>query len=200
MKLWQVAPFFHSLLVRFVIWKEKRQSCLFSFQFTNLTKSEWKKRGNLSEFHSERNYYLQNWYFSQELFFGISYSKPALAKLHFPEFGFTIPRLWHSVCTWALIVLSKIRIWIWFHFRFRIRHQALLPVLRLRGGRYPNGIGPWGWQGKGFVGQFLSSQPFRYWKGDHQLLPADFFGSIRLISERIPHCDQPHHEILQPGI
>ena len=22
-----------------------------------------KKRGNLSEFHSERNYYLQNWYF-----------------------------------------------------------------------------------------------------------------------------------------
>ena len=24
-----------------------------------------KKRGNRSEFHSERNYYLQNWYFSQ---------------------------------------------------------------------------------------------------------------------------------------
>ena len=55
--------FFHSLLVRFVIWKEKRQSCLFSFQITNLTKSEWKKMGNSSEFHSERNYYLQNWYF-----------------------------------------------------------------------------------------------------------------------------------------
>ena len=63
MKLWQVAPFFHSLLVRFVNWKEKRQLCIFSFQITNLTKSEWKKRGNLSEFHSERNYYIQNWYF-----------------------------------------------------------------------------------------------------------------------------------------
>ena len=65
MKLWPVAPFFHSLLVRFLIWKEKTQSCLFSFQITNLTKSEWKKRGNSSEFHSERNYYLQNWYFSE---------------------------------------------------------------------------------------------------------------------------------------
>ena len=65
MKLWQVAHFFHSLLVRFVIWKEKRQLCIFSFQITNLTKSEWKKRGNLSEFHSERNYYLQNWYFNR---------------------------------------------------------------------------------------------------------------------------------------
>ena len=28
------------------------------------SKSEWKKRGNRSEFHSERNYLLQNWYFS----------------------------------------------------------------------------------------------------------------------------------------
>ena len=28
------------------------------------SKSEWKKMGNRSEFHLERNYYLQNWYFS----------------------------------------------------------------------------------------------------------------------------------------
>ena len=27
------------------------------------SKSEWKKVGNWSEFHSERNYYFQNWYF-----------------------------------------------------------------------------------------------------------------------------------------
>ena len=27
------------------------------------SKSEWKKMGNRSEFHLERNYYLQNWYF-----------------------------------------------------------------------------------------------------------------------------------------
>ena len=46
-----------------------RWTRIFSFQITNLTKSEWKKRGNLSEFHSERNYYLQNWYFSMEWFF-----------------------------------------------------------------------------------------------------------------------------------
>ena len=32
------------------------------------SKSEWKKMGNRSEFHSERNYYLQNWYFSGYLY------------------------------------------------------------------------------------------------------------------------------------
>ena len=117
-------------------------------------------RISLESFRSFRGPLLLKPVTGQELFFAVSYSKPALAKLHFPESGFTIPRLWHSVCTWALIVLSKNRIWIWFHFRFRIRHQALLPVLRLHGGRYPNGIGPWGWQGKGFFGQFLYSQPF----------------------------------------
>ena len=50
MKLWQVAHFFHSLLVRFVNWKEKRQLCIFSFQITNLTKSEWKKRATGQNF------------------------------------------------------------------------------------------------------------------------------------------------------
>ena len=60
MKLWPVAPFFHSLLVGFSFWKE------------NPTKSEWKKRGNRSEFHSEINYYLQNWYFSESPLVSIS--------------------------------------------------------------------------------------------------------------------------------
>ena len=65
MKLWRVAPFF-SLTFGEVCYlkREEAASLLFSFQITNLTKSEWKKRGNSSEFHSERNYYLQNWYFS----------------------------------------------------------------------------------------------------------------------------------------
>ena len=43
--------------------KRTGQAVLFSFQKENPTKSEWNKRGNRSEFHSEINYYLQNWYF-----------------------------------------------------------------------------------------------------------------------------------------
>ena len=70
MKLWQVAPFFSLPFGEVCNLKEKRQLCIFSFQIRNLTKSEWKKRGNLSDFHLERNYYLQNWYFSCFGYFG----------------------------------------------------------------------------------------------------------------------------------
>ena len=68
MKLWLVAPFFHSLLD-----SEKIQNiaaCHFLYCCKEITCcnvlyvpqfQKWvKKRGNRSEFHSERNYYLQN--------------------------------------------------------------------------------------------------------------------------------------------
>ena len=87
--------FFHSLLVRFVIWKEKKQLCLFSFQITNLTKSEWKKMGNSSKFHSERNYYLQNWYFKY-----VKYEKKVNCFLEFTlnclSFGLFWPCCWFN--------------------------------------------------------------------------------------------------------
>ena len=51
MKLWRVAPFF-SLTFGEVCYlkREEKRSCLFSFQITNLTKSEWKKGATRQSF------------------------------------------------------------------------------------------------------------------------------------------------------
>ena len=87
MKLWPVAPFFHSLLVGF------------SFQKENPTKSEWKKRGNRSEFHSEINYYLQNWYFSSsKMAPGILLFSIAMA----PDYSFDVK----NICIWAAAIFK----------------------------------------------------------------------------------------------
>ena len=71
MKLWPVAPFFHSLLESGNI--QNIAACHFLYCCKEMTCcnvlyvprfQKWvKKRGNRSGFHSERNYYLQNWYF-----------------------------------------------------------------------------------------------------------------------------------------
>ena len=63
MKLWQVAPFLS--LTFGEVCNLKREDAKLPLLFSNYKPHQkWvKKRGNLSEFHSERNYYLQNWYF-----------------------------------------------------------------------------------------------------------------------------------------
>ena len=72
MKLWPVAHFFHSLLESGNI--QNIAACHFLTAVEEMTCcnvlyvpwfQKWvKKMGNRSEFHSERNYYLQNWYFN----------------------------------------------------------------------------------------------------------------------------------------
>ena len=124
MKLWQVAPFFHSLLVRFVIWKEKRQLCIFSFQIRNLTKSEWKKRGNLSEFHSERSYYLQNWYFRDyPTFTGKSLSEALIFASTNPQYDdrlfIELQRFLFTACSPQVLKKEEVltKIYLYQHFR-----------------------------------------------------------------------------------
>ena len=72
MKLWPVAHFFHSLLESGNI--QNIATCHFLYCCKEMTCcnvlyvprfQKWvKKGGNRSEFHSERNHYLQNWYFT----------------------------------------------------------------------------------------------------------------------------------------
>ena len=75
MKLGPVAHVFHSLLESGII--QNIAACHFLYCCKEMTCcnvlyvprfQKWvKKTGNQSEFHSERNYYLQNWYFSRVL-------------------------------------------------------------------------------------------------------------------------------------
>ena len=64
MKLWRVAHFFS--LTFGEVCNLKREEGKLPLLFSNhKPHQKWvKKMGNSSEFHSERNYYLQNWYFN----------------------------------------------------------------------------------------------------------------------------------------
>ena len=57
------------------------------------SKSEWRKRGNRSEFHSERNYYLQNWYFSDLKIF--ANSRPSASN--FKSFSWSLEQFFLTV-------------------------------------------------------------------------------------------------------
>ena len=81
-------------------------------QNQNQTKSEWKKGGNWSKFHSERNYLLQNWYFSiwylvypTDHMFSLENSLEImfLSWIFIWNYGLTWKSIWNYVTTWKFI-------------------------------------------------------------------------------------------------